>query len=805
MTIDAILEQLDYTLDTCVMQEDPDHFHECFSGPCIPYVDFDEVGEGNRDESLARLKSAIEETFPEGRVIYADRSGFSAKKQCHKISLRAYIREAGWFPNPPSVWEFLKDTPIGQLAEVDSECYKSRQNMGLCWNTKMGDSRVLKILSPDGVPLEWDPSLADQFKDTLIQCISPLDGKALCEDTPQVASVSIENAGSIIDSIELAVQKLMPGVSVIRAKMNGEITLLELNKSSDECPIHKYVHKANRNYIICAEDKTWLKCHKDSTLSMPLVEILSDIKSMLPAEVESDDEDEPVEDVVEFTPVGDAERLLLRSDHMDSDYSEYFSTKYSGQFIVFDGRLFHFADGSHTWTCVDEGILHKFLANQLYRNLRAVLDDLYRDIEDAKKHADTAKKLLKLRNWQSRKGIVLEIKGTAQVSEDPFDMNASLVGFKNGIYNLDTCKFRAGIPADFVSKSTGYNYMPADSAKMAVLKNFINEIMPRADEREYLLRALSSGLYGKTCQNIFILTGAGGNGKDTLVSKLYRDTLGHGYYEYSNTTILTDKRKGDLCQGIANMNKKRGIVWSEPPKSSILQGAIIKEITGVNILNARGLYSTCTTTHIMASCFLLCNDIPKVDSIDGGLSRRLNVIPFRSLFKKPEEIALMSSTTDVYPINGYYDSSEFREAHKMELFHLLTEYFAVFKTDGYMMLNVPKSIQDMSAEYLQGSDDFLSWFLSVYEKGDAEEYISIKDVWMKFQGSEFCRNLNKTDKRLMNKGKLILDIAKNPTLRGFYKDLHRPYVNGKQKKHRNVLMGYRLKPDEVESEAEDEE
>jgi phage/plasmid-associated DNA primase len=208
--------------------------------------------------------------------------------------------------------------------------------------------------------------------------------------------------------------------------------------------------------------------------------------------------------------------------------------------------------------------------------------------------------------------------------------------------------------------------------------DFINKIMPVVEERDCLLRGLASGLYGKTLQKLFILTGEGGNGKDTLVSKFYRDTLGRDYYEYSNTTILTEKRKGDLCQGIANMDKKRAVVWSEPPKQSILQGAVIKEITGVDQVNARGLYSTNTTTRIMASCFVLCNDIPRVDAVDGGLARRLIVIAFRSLFKNPEEIEKMADKKNVYEADGYYDSQDFRDEMKHTFFHILLGYFKQF-------------------------------------------------------------------------------------------------------------------------------
>lgn len=819
----SILEHLSLTVDTDpTFREEHEHLHESFTGPCIPYFDFDGF-DVDRGQSLAALRSAVMAVFPTGRVIYADRTGWSRRHGANKVSLRAYVRGAGYFPNPPSVWEYVKDTPIGQLVGIDANCYKSRQNLGLCYNTKMGDARVLRILDAADTPMDWDENMAGLLAETFVQVVLPTDGECLAEAVPiSTASVSSEVGSDIVEKLESEVHKLMPNVVILRVKTSGEHMVYELSKSDDECPLCGRVHRKNRNYITMIEGRSFLKCHRDTTKRMPLVEIatppsMDDLRSMMPRWAsedgdEGDEDDEDDEVSVEAAAVshsasgGDAlELTLLRGDHMDADYAEYFTEKYASQFIVFDGRIYYFGEGRHTWkACPDDGILYTFLGREVYNSLRVVLDATFRDISDAEKHAEISKRLLKLRNWKTRAGIVAEVKAKIQVSVDPFDMNPSLVGFKNGVYDLDAATFRAGVSSDFVSKTVGYDYVAErDPVRLARVSDFIAKIMPRADEREFLMRALASGIYGKTVQNMFILTGEGGNGKDTLVSKFYRDTIGTDLYEYSSNTILTEKRKGDLCQGISNMGKKRAVVWSEPPKQSTLQGAIIKEITGVDQVNARGLYSTNTVTKIMATCFLLCNDIPKVDSVDGGLARRLCVILFRSLFKSREEMAKMTNLENVYEMDAYYDTAEFRRDHRMELFHLLTDAFATFKADGYLIKRIPKSVRDASAAYLQGSDEFMGWFLSVYEKGAETDYIKLADVWKHYKGSDFHCNLNKAEKRLMNKAKLISDVAKNPTLRGYFKDRHQPVEGGRPKNYTNVIMGYTLKVDEPDTDGDE--
>ena len=187
-------------------------------------------------------------------------------------------------------------------------------------------------------------------------------------------------------------------------------------------------------------------------------------------------------------------------------------------------------------------------------------------------------------------------------------------------------------------------------------------------------------------------------------------------------------------------------MWNEPPKQSILQGGPIKELTGSSEINARGLYSKNTATQLMETCFMLCNDIPRIDNVDGGVARRVVVIPFRSLFKKPEDIAKMTNTENVYEEDRYFDSDNFRNDYKMTLFHILVEYFNKWKADNYLFKNLPKSIMTLSGQYLQDSDNFISWFNELYEETDSKtDFIQLKDVFSAFKYSDLYDNLTKVN------------------------------------------------------------
>lgn len=495
------------------------------------------------------------------------------------------------------------------------------------------------------------------------------------------------------------------------------------------------------------------------------------------------------------------EMSLICSDHTDEDYAEFFVKKYDSFISVCD-VIYYYANGSHTWASGDDSLIYEFLGTTVYKDLRMILDRSFNSIAHADLHAKYSKSLLKLRSRSQRKGIVLSILPKITRKNDIFDQKPFIIGFDNGVYDLEQGVFRTGLKTDFVSKSTGYNYDDPNEERIEFLNGFINKIMPIEDERNVLLKAMGSGLYGQAVQRFFILTGVGSNGKDALTTKLFKSMLGRDYFEYSNTTILTEKRKGALSQEIANLNKKRTVVWNEPPRQSILQGGPIKELTGSSEINARGLYSKTTNVQLMETCFMLCNDIPRIDNVDGGVARRVIVVPFRSLFKTPDEIEKMSNKQYVFEVDKYYDSVEFHKDYRMSLFHILVKYFNMWKVDKFLFKNLPKSIVDLSSGYLQDSDDFISWFNEVFETSETD-FIQLKDVFTMFKDSDLYENMSKREKRLMTRKNMEEQVKKHPTLRGHYKETYKPLLNGKRKLFRSILTGFKVREDEVSDNEDD--
>jgi hypothetical protein len=186
------------------------------------------------------------------------------------------------------------------------------------------------------------------------------------------------------------------------------------------------VHASNRQYAVYIpeENIAFLKCHDDEAkgkkISLVLPELVrspEEMKSMLPQNFseyscESDDDlpEMKSSEAVYNAPNDEAEVKLLNSAHTDADYSEYFMKCYPNRFVMFSNSLYEFKPNAHTWTRLDDNnTIFLMLENEVFKTLRECLNRVLSGLEDASKHALITKHLLKLRNWNSRKGIVSSI------------------------------------------------------------------------------------------------------------------------------------------------------------------------------------------------------------------------------------------------------------------------------------------------------------------------------------------------------------------------------------------------------------
>lgn len=281
------------------------------------------------------------------------------------------------------------------------------------------------------------------------------------------------------------------------------------------------------------------------------------------------------------------------------------------------------------------------------------------------------------------------------------DNNPNLIGFDNGIYDLENDVFRSGKPDDYVSLSTGYDFHPYSieepDEKMTELLIFLQQIMYDSNIYNYILTFLGSTLAGKNPDELFhIFTGSGSNGKSKMMD-LMKYSLGK-YYSTINTTLLTKARpsSNQASPDVLGLKGKRLIVASEPEKNDKITAGFMKLLSGGDDVKARNLYSSHEIEFKpFFKMVMLCNDLPRIDSHDDGTWRRIRVGPFKSRFvDKPRKL-------NEYPIDRTLSDKlkDWRE----RMMAILLYYHRQYKTVG---LKIVKEVVEETEKYKQDTNAF---------------------------------------------------------------------------------------------------
>jgi P4 family phage/plasmid primase-like protien len=299
-----------------------------------------------------------------------------------------------------------------------------------------------------------------------------------------------------------------------------------------------------------------------------------------------------------------------------------------------------------------------------------------------------------------------------------------IVGVANGVLELQHFSspdadrphvlFRPGRPEDNVSFLMGrsepdldaISYIPYDpnSQEQKDIAVFFEKIYPDTQLREYVLTLLSSCLEGQNReQRFYVNQGAGSNGK-SMTQTLMRYTFGD-YQTSLQTTALTRKRPES---GAANPDMivtkcKRYIYMGEPDQNEKLNTSRMKQLSGEDIVEARGLFSEQEKFKMMGKIFLACNDLPPVSSMDDGTWRRLRVIPHISTFVDPNKPA--DPTANIYHKDLHLEHK--LRKWRTSFLSLLVHYYETRYLAGGMQ--EPACVLAASAEYKEQNDTFHSF------------------------------------------------------------------------------------------------
>jgi Megaviricetes DNA primase len=300
------------------------------------------------------------------------------------------------------------------------------------------------------------------------------------------------------------------------------------------------------------------------------------------------------------------------------------------------------------------------------------------------------------------------------------DTDPYLVGFENGVYDLNEMAFRDGMPSDMVAKTVGYDYLEfeADDPIFDVIIKFFSQVHTDVDMREYTLTFLASILRGKPDQKAHIWTGGGGNGKSAMVDLIKR-MIGD-YFGVLPVTILTVKYKSSSGPKpeLADKFGKRFLVIQEPEHNDTVYVGQMKEITGEDTLHARAMYGDPFEYVPMFTIVLTCNNLPHIPSTDRGTWRRLRVTPYESEFVEKNPVGPKQFLGDEEL------KEKFDDWVQPLVWLCLNKYYPIFK-EGVggkrYKIKEPELVTKYTNEYKKDSDFYIEFLDETFNFTDDEE------------------------------------------------------------------------------------
>jgi P4 family phage/plasmid primase-like protien len=267
---------------------------------------------------------------------------------------------------------------------------------------------------------------------------------------------------------------------------------------------------------------------------------------------------------------------------------------------------------------------------------------------------------------------------------------------------------RDGKPEDYISFSTGIDYDTEkeyyEYAEWPAVDNFIKQVLPDPEVREYFMKHLSTTLVGgNLAQKFHIMTGSGSNGK-SMIMNLASKALG----DYACTvpiSLFTQKRagSGSAAPEVIRLKGRRMVTMQEPDEKVALNTGLMKLVSSGEKMYARDLFKSGTEFEVQAKFHLACNDKPVINTTDGGTWRRLVVINFVSKF------VLKPSAANEFPLDEsiqfLVDSKEWATPFLAYLVHILRE------GNGLRKLVAPAKVLEYTSEY-QNDNDGIAKFIS---------------------------------------------------------------------------------------------
>jgi len=310
------------------------------------------------------------------------------------------------------------------------------------------------------------------------------------------------------------------------------------------------------------------------------------------------------------------------------------------------------------------------------------------------------------------------------------DTNAWLIGFKNGVYDLEKNIFRPGIPEDYISLQMPIEYSDytEDDPLVKDVYDFFQKIFPDNQVRDYFMD-ISSDVFvgGNRRKHVYFWSGEGDNGKS--ITELFFEKMLGEYAVKFPTSLVVGKRTQSSAACPELVRAGNGVRWAilqEPDKKDILNIGILKELSGNDTFFARGLHQSGGEIQPMFKLSVICNDPPSVPYSDKATWNRIRVIPFESTFTNDAPATFEEQLL----LKRFPKDMNFSE----KIPHLLKPFAWVLlnhRKKGNTFVE-PEKVKLATDSYRKKNDSYQQ-FIEESVANDSTKKLSLSDLYAKFK------------------------------------------------------------------------
>lgn len=411
-----------------------------------------------------------------------------------------------------------------------------------------------------------------------------------------------------------------------------------------------------------------------------------------------------------------------------------------------------------------------FQVADLYGALGAKYAKLYKETEDKThqgardRYNGLASKCRSLTRMNSVWRIATSGSGSLGISGDEWNQHPTLLPCKNGVIDLETGKLYPGDPRQYFCHASPYEYHGLHT-EAPLWDDILDKALCRnRDLLDYFNFFAGFACTGIQTKNFFCALGPGGNNGKSVIFDNMGKVLG-GFTGLIPVELLLEQKFTKAADGpspaVLKLRGLRLAVTSEAQNNHRFSLAKIKQLTGQDALEARGLYGKVTIEFSQTHTLVLhSNYLPTAVGNDAAFYTRLRVLKFGAQF-------IPADTGDEDPSRNIWHQIP-RNRLNAELAACGPGILAWYVRCAIRALKLgdmpaaPACVMEETADYRDEQDLIGQWIAQCTEP-DPENKEQMKDIHLSF--TKWCvEEMNIVKDRVLSFKTLAKDFKNRPGL-----------------------------------------